>query len=152
MEQVYDVFINHRGPDVKRTLASLIYHRLESHGLRVFLDKHELQGGDSLIPAIKSAISSASVQIAIFSKTYAQSAWCLNELLWMLDSHPSKMIPIFYDIQPSDLRYVDKGAYAEAFQEHRDKGRVSTQQIDSWISALVKISGVSGPVISTDKE
>ncbi|XP_057814699.2 disease resistance protein RUN1 isoform X2 [Cryptomeria japonica] len=155
MEEVfppYHVFINHRGPDVKKTLASLIYHRLEGHGLRVFLDKQELQVGDSLTPAIKSAICSASVQIAIFSKTYAQSAWCLNELLWIFDSNSSKIIPIFYDIQPSDLRHVDKGAYARAFQEHRGKGRVTIQQLDSWMSALNKVSGVSGVVISTEED
>ncbi|GLJ24537.1 hypothetical protein SUGI_0468800 [Cryptomeria japonica] len=155
MEEVfppYHVFINHRGPDVKRTLASLIYHRLEGHGLRVFLDKHELQAGDSLTPAIKSAICSASVQIAIFSKTYAQSAWCLNELLWMFDSRSSIIIPIFYDIQPSDLRHVDQGAYAGAFQQHREKGRVTIQQLESWISALNKVSAISGVVISTEED
>ncbi|GLJ24554.1 hypothetical protein SUGI_0469200 [Cryptomeria japonica] len=155
MEEVfppYHVLINHRGPDVKRTLASLIYHRLEGHGLRVFLDKHELQAGDSLTPAIKSAICSASVQIAIFSKTYAQSACCLNELLWMFDSRSSIIIPIFYDIQPSDLRHVDQGAYAGAFQQHREKGRVTIQQLESWISALNKVSAISGVVISTEED
>ncbi|XP_059076893.1 disease resistance protein Roq1-like [Cryptomeria japonica] len=76
----YHVFINHRGPDVKKTLASHIYYALETHGLRVFFDKQELQVGDFLTPAIQSAILSASVQIAIFSKTYAQSPWCLDEL------------------------------------------------------------------------
>ncbi|GLJ24536.1 hypothetical protein SUGI_0468790 [Cryptomeria japonica] len=113
---VYDVFINHRGPDVKRTLASLIYHRLEAHGLRVFLDEQELQVGDSLTPAIKSAISTASVQIAIFSKTYAQSTWCLDEL------------------------------------DHRNKGRVTIRQVESWITALKKASGISGVVINTEKD
>ncbi|GLJ27775.1 hypothetical protein SUGI_0545120 [Cryptomeria japonica] len=108
----YHVFINHRGPDVKKTLASHIYYALETHGLRVFFDKQELQVGDFLTPAIQSAILSASVQIAIFSKTYAQSPWCLDELVWMLDSHPTsiKIIPIFYDIEPSELRHVEKGA------------------------------------------
>ncbi|GLJ24532.1 hypothetical protein SUGI_0468750 [Cryptomeria japonica] len=148
----YHVFINHRGPDVKKTLASLIYHRLEAHGLRVFLDQQELQVGDSLTPAIKSAISTAPVQIAIFSKTYAKSAWCLNELVWMFDSNSSIIIPVFYDIQLSDLRYVKKGAYARAFKKHRREGRVTTQQVDSWISALNKVSGISGVVISTEKD
>ncbi|XP_057846239.2 disease resistance protein RUN1 isoform X2 [Cryptomeria japonica] len=155
MEEVfppYHVFINHRGPDVKKTLASHIYYALETHGLRVFLDKQELQVGDFLTPAIQSAIRSASVQIAIFSKTYAQSPWCLDELVWMLDSDPTsiKIIPIFYDIEPSELRHVEKGAYATAFEEHRRKGRVTDERVESWIKALDKVSAISGIPFRTE--
>lgn len=63
---VYDVFINHRGPDVKTGLASHIYHSLNDHGLRVFLDKEELQEGENMTPQIKEAIRTASVHVAIF--------------------------------------------------------------------------------------
>ncbi|XP_059071410.1 disease resistance protein RPV1-like isoform X2 [Cryptomeria japonica] len=155
MEEVfppYHVFINHRGPDVKKTLASHIYYALETHGLRVFLDKQELQVGDFLTPAIQSAIRSASVQIAIFSETYAQSPWCLDELVWMLDSDPTsiKIIPIFYDIEPSELRHVEKGAYATAFEEHRRKGRVTDERVESWIKALEKVSAISGIPFRTE--
>ncbi|XP_057846968.2 disease resistance protein RPV1 isoform X1 [Cryptomeria japonica] len=155
MEEVfppYHVFINHRGPDVKKTLASHIYHALETHGLRVFLDKQELQVGDFLTPAIQSAIRSASVQIAIFSETYAQSPWCLDELVWMLDSDPTsiKIIPIFYDIEPSELRHVEKGAYATAFEEHRRKGRVTDERVESWIKAFEKVSAISGIPFRTE--
>ncbi|GLJ27757.1 hypothetical protein SUGI_0544750 [Cryptomeria japonica] len=157
MEEVfppYHVFINHRGPDVKKTLASLIYHALDTHGLRVFLDEQELQVGDSLNPAFRSAIRSASAHIAIFSKTYAQSPWCLDELLWMSDSDPAftKIIPIFYDIEPSELRHVEKGAYATAFEEHRKKQRYTNERVESWINALKKVSSISGVVFRTDKD
>lgn len=155
MEEVfprYHVFINHRGPDVKKTLGSLIYRALKRIGLRVFLDEHELQPGNSLTPAIETAISNATVHIAIFSETYAESPWCLNELLWMLDCHGAKLIPIFYDIQPSDLRYIQKGAYAEAFSNHKNKGRIDISLLERWISALNKVSGVSGLLFSKVKE
>lgn len=75
----FDVFISHRGPDVKKTLASHLYHRLLVHGLRVFLDYQELQEGDKLTSQIEGAIRSASVNIAIFSANYAESSWCMNE-------------------------------------------------------------------------
>ncbi|GLJ27773.1 hypothetical protein SUGI_0545080 [Cryptomeria japonica] len=118
----------------------------------VFPPYHELQVGDFLTPAIQSAIRSASVQIAIFSKTYAQSPWCLDELVWMLDSDPTsiKIIPIFYDIEPSELRHVEKGAYATAFEEHRRKGRVTDERVESWIKALEKVSAISGIPFRTE--
>ncbi|KAH9308031.1 hypothetical protein KI387_035942 [Taxus chinensis] len=150
---IFHVFINHRGHDVKKSLASLIYHALKRLGLRVFLDEHELQTGDSLSPAIISAIRSSSVHIAIFSETYAESTWCLNELLWMSDcDHGRKIIPIFYGIQPSDLRYIDKGYYATAFHNHRNRGRVQAQELERWTNALIKVSNISGLVFCKDKD
>jgi hypothetical protein len=82
----YDVFINHRGPDVKKTFASHLYHGLSKHGLRVFLDEPELQPGDSLTSQIEGAVGTASVHVAVFSSHYAESRWCLDELLLMLES------------------------------------------------------------------
>ncbi|KAH9303662.1 hypothetical protein KI387_008066 [Taxus chinensis] len=147
MEEVFPsfhVFINHRGPDVKKTLASLIHRELNKFGLRVFLDKQELQTGYLLTPAITEAITSASVHIAIFSPRYAESAWCLNELLCMLDCHGAKIVPIFYDIQPSNLRHIDNGPYATAFPKHMKSGRVDISVVEKWINALDKVAEISG--------
>lgn len=99
----YDVFINHRGSDVKNTFASHLYRRLVLHGFRVFLDKQELQEGDSLTSQIQGAIRTASVQIAVFSPNYAGSSWCLDELLLILKTGAT-IIPVFYNVKPSDLR------------------------------------------------
>ena len=111
-----DIFINHRGSDVKHTLAAAIYHKLHSMGLHVFLDVEALEPGDIMPAEIQGAISSASLHIAIFSPNYAQSPWCLAELSFMLKTG-AKIIPIFYHVEPSDLRWIDRreGMYANAF-------------------------------------
>lgn len=46
----YDVFINHRGKDVKDTIASLIYHNLGNRKLKVFLDNKEMEHGEAITP------------------------------------------------------------------------------------------------------
>ena len=94
----YDVFINHRRPDVKKTFATDLYHALTKHGLRVFLDIEELLEGDKLNSQSESAIRTAAVQIAIFSPGYALSSWCLNELLYMFEmlERGSTILPVFY--------------------------------------------------------
>lgn len=141
----YQVFINHRGKDTKLTLASLIYHALEPYGLRVFLDQYVLCPGDTIETEIRGAISSSSVHIAIFSKNYAESHWCLKELCWMLTaSHQPWFIPIFCDVEPWELRFIDKGCYAEAFQKHRERG--SMELVDEWKEALGKAADISGKV------
>ncbi|KAH9308125.1 hypothetical protein KI387_036036, partial [Taxus chinensis] len=57
----YEVFINHRGIDVKETVASLIYHNLSNKGCNVFLDKKSIQIGHRIPKCIVQAIRTASV-------------------------------------------------------------------------------------------
>lgn len=90
----YDVFLNHRGPDTKKNFASFLYRRLHLHGFQAFLDQKELQQGDNFDSQIKAAIKSASVHVAIFSPRYAESPWCLKELLLMLETGAT-IIPVF---------------------------------------------------------
>eukprot|EP00253_Pinus_taeda_P034590 PITA_34590 len=106
--QVYDVFLNHRGPDTKKGLASHIYRSLIVRGLRVFLDEPELRKGEDMPSQIKEAIRTASVHVAIFSPTYAQSRWCLDELKLMVESG-STIIPVFHNVDPSELRWTRSG-------------------------------------------
>jgi len=70
-----------------------------------------MQEGEPITPQIKRAIRTASVHIAIFSKGYADSTWCLDELLDMLDTvkSGSAILPVFYNVQPSDLRWTRGG-------------------------------------------
>lgn len=79
------VFINYHRPDVGKTFASHLSRSIISNGLR------------------SATIETASVCIAIFSKNYAKCSRCLNELRHMSKSGVP-IIPVFYDIDPSDLR------------------------------------------------
>ena len=142
-----EIFINHRGPDVKKTWASHLYRHLYLNGVRGFLDYQEMQEGENITSQIKEAIASASVHVAIFSKGYADSHWCLNELLLMRDSG-APIIPVFYDVKPADLR-SEHGVYAQALQNLQkkktyDKPRYDSHTIENWRNALASISEISG--------
>ncbi|GLJ33575.1 hypothetical protein SUGI_0675120 [Cryptomeria japonica] len=145
----YDVFINHRGPDVKSTLATALYGILTGMALSVFLDAPELEYGDFLPRTIEAAMTSALIHIAIFSPRYAESPWCLAELSFMLKSG-TRIVPIFYQVDPNDLRWVEKGKgkYAQAFMEHEQKGRYSLELLQEWKRALHIVSCYSGEVIN----
>jgi len=152
----YDVFLNHRGTDVKETLATHLYKRLTDKGLRVFLDKEELQEGDDIPSHLKGAIRSASVHIAIFSTNYAESSWCLNELLVMLESG-KPVIPIFYGVKPDVLRWTlgGNGVYARHLsilegkkaidsQTRLQKPRYDTNTLGEWRRALSQAADLKG--------
>lgn len=149
--KIYDAFINHRGPDVKETVAFALYDSLEEKECRTFLDDQELELGDSISSAIQNAIYSYRVQIAIFSPHYAESSWCLDELHLMLETK-ARFIPIFCDVKPLDVRYPDKGPYAAAFAKHIEKGRFSKDKIDQWKEALHSSSLISGYEFNTSDE
>ncbi|GLJ14369.1 hypothetical protein SUGI_0232160 [Cryptomeria japonica] len=150
-KKLYDAFLNHRGPDVKETVAFALYDSLEELGFWTFLDDQELQLGDEIEPAIQNAIYSSSVQIAIFSPRYAESPWCLNELVDMLKTK-ALFIPVFCDVKPSDLRFPHKGVYAAAFAEHERKGRYSKKKLQQWKGALRSSSYISGHEFSTSND
>eukprot|EP00253_Pinus_taeda_P001684 PITA_01684 len=157
---VYQVFLNHRGPDVKEGLATDIYNGLKKLGLSVFLDQPELQRGEKLKPQIEEAIRTASVHVAIFSPTYAQSRWCLDELVQMLESG-STIIPVFYKVEPADLRHTrgGDGVYARHLSELEAKRTSDSQEprydpetIEKWRNALSAVADIVGFPLKDKKE
>lgn len=103
-----DVFINHRGTDTKRTVASLLYDHFRRLNLRPFLDNKSMKAGDKLFDKIDEAIKGCKIGVAVFSPRYCESYFCLHELALMVETK-KKMIPIFCDVKPSELKVVDNG-------------------------------------------
>lgn len=144
----HDIFINHRGPDVKTTFVSHLAEALKSKGYAPFVDQTELLPGDPVPEAIKAAIQGACVHLALFTPRYAESKYCLDELADMAqcvkkDPHGTvKLIPIFFEVTPSSLRRVERGCYQEAFQHHKQRGRSSS--IPVWVEALQYAANMMG--------
>lgn len=103
-----DVFINHRGIDTKRTIATLLYDHLSRLNLKPFLDNKNMKPGDKLFDNIDNAIRNCKVGVTVFSPNYCKSYFCLHELALIMESK-KKVIPIFCDIKPSQLRVVNDG-------------------------------------------
>ncbi|RVW36496.1 TMV resistance protein N [Vitis vinifera] len=110
--QSCDVFINHRGIDTKRTVATLLYDHLTMLNMRPFLDNKTMKPGDKLFDKIDSAIRGCKIGVAVFSPHYCESYFCLHELALFMESN-KKVIPIFCDVKPSQLRVVDNGSCSQ---------------------------------------
>ncbi|GLJ43674.1 hypothetical protein SUGI_0909200 [Cryptomeria japonica] len=149
----YHVFINHHSPDVKQTIASTLSDIITGMRMTVVLGSEDLEYGNCLPQAIEAVISDALLHIAIFSKGYAESPWCLAELSIMLKTG-IPVIPIFYHIEPTDLRYVaqGKGKFVKAFEEHAKKGRYSLKQLEGWKNALYNVSFYTGQLIKSNDD
>lgn len=103
-----DVFINHRGTDTKRTIAGLLHDHLSRLRLNPFLDSKNMKPGDRLFDKIDTAIKHCKLGVAVFSPRYCESYFCLHELALIMESS-KKVIPIFYDVKPSQLQVPDNG-------------------------------------------
>ncbi|GLJ17735.1 hypothetical protein SUGI_0309600 [Cryptomeria japonica] len=144
----YDVFLNHRGADVKESVASLIFYNLQNKGFKVFLDKKSIQGGENIAEAIEEAIHSASVHLVIFSPNYAQSVWCLKELKLILETG-APIVPVFYGVKPSELRMREENSvYGEAFQRHKHTGNFEPHTLEEWKRALYEVSYIKGHIFT----
>ena len=146
----YDVFLNHRGPDMKAGFMAHLEEALQQAGLNPFLDKTSLKKGDHAFRAIDKALEVARVHVAVVSRRYAESKYCLNELVVMLGSG-KPVIPIFYDVEPRELRRVDKGVFAAAFRKHRR--REAAERVQEWTDALCKLADIDAFIFrSSDYE
>lgn len=66
-----------------------------------------MKPGDKLFDKINTAIRNCKIGISVLSPRYCDSYFCLHELSLIMESK-KKVIPIFVDVKPSELRVSDK--------------------------------------------
>ncbi|XP_010046163.3 TMV resistance protein N-like [Eucalyptus grandis] len=114
-------------------------------GILVFRDDESLRVGEKISDELLQAIKNSEIHIPIFSKNYAASHWCLEELTHMVDcnskSENKKILPIFLDVEPDDVKLKTK-LYKEALLEHRKK--LCTEVVESWKKALIEVGEIKG--------
>ncbi|VVB10887.1 unnamed protein product [Arabis nemorensis] len=76
----YDVFPSFSGTDVRITFLSHLIRELNRKFIIVFKD-NEMDRSRSLGPELKLAVRTSRIAVVVFSRNYASSSWCLNELL-----------------------------------------------------------------------
>ncbi|KAL3727568.1 hypothetical protein ACJRO7_032323 [Eucalyptus globulus] len=145
-EHDYEVFLSFRGPDTRAGFADFLYTSLKDAGIRTFRDDEELHVGEKFAQELPQAIKQSKISIPIFSKGYASSPWCLKELVQMVECQENgrqKIMPIFYDVAPSEVRY-QTGGYKEAFRSHENKKRYDEKTMQDWKDALSTVGAIHG--------
>ncbi|GLJ45328.1 hypothetical protein SUGI_0954140 [Cryptomeria japonica] len=142
----YHVFLSFRGEDVRKTLVDHLFQALSAAGLHVFIDSEKLKKGEMIGLSLETAIESSAIRIPVFSKGYADSTWCLKEAAAML-STPGLIIPLFYHMDPTHVRYPvkDSSPYSRSFLKHYGHpDRHPIEEVDDWKDALQTICSRSG--------
>jgi len=142
----YDVFLSFRGEDTRKNFTDHLFTALQKAEIRTFRDDDELRIGEEISLQLPKAIQESKISIVVFSKGYASSTWCLDELEKILDCRHTTgqiVIPVFYDIDPSDIR-KQTGSFAEAFDRHEERFKEEMEKVQKWRKALVEAANLSG--------
>ena len=142
----YDVFLSFRGEDTRKNFTDHLYTALLQAGIRAFRDDEKLRCGEEISLQLPKAIQESKISIVVFSKGYASSTWCLGELQKILECRHTTdqiVLPVFYDIDPSDIR-KQTGSFAEAFDIHERRFKEEMEKVQKWRKALVEAANLSG--------
>lgn len=143
---VYHVFLSFRGEDTRETFTGNLYNALDQRGINTFIDDEELRIGEEISLSLLRAIEESRIAIIIFSKNYANSPWCLDELVKILECKKDKgqvVCSVFYNVSPSDVRH-QKGSYGEALVMLEERFKDNKERVQKWRLALTEAANLSG--------
>ncbi|XP_070662371.1 disease resistance protein RUN1 isoform X2 [Malus domestica] len=151
----YDVFLSFSGVDTRNGFTGHLHAALTERGYQAYIDEDDLERGEEIKEELFRAIEEARISIIVFSKSYANSSWCLDELVKIMKCRYKlgrRVLPIFYHVDPSHVR-KQNGDLAQAFQKHEegireekdDKEREAKQErVKQWRKALTEAANLSG--------
>ena len=145
----YDVFLSFRGEDTRKSFTDHLYSALIRNNIHTFRDDEELPRGEEIAPELLKAIEESRIAIIVFSKTYAHSKWCLDELVKIMECKDERgqiVIPIFYNVDPSEVR-KQTGICGEAFTRHEENAdEERKEKIRKWRTAMEQAGNLAGHV------
>ncbi|KAJ7970186.1 Disease resistance-like protein [Quillaja saponaria] len=142
----HDVFLSFRGEDTRYGFTGSLYDALRRKEINTFIDDEKLGRGEEISPALLKAIEESRVSIVVFSENYANSGWCLDELVAIIKCMKSKgqwVHPVFYKVDPSDVRH-QTNSVGKALAELQNKSNISVERVKKWKSAMEELAALSG--------
>ncbi|KAJ9553974.1 hypothetical protein OSB04_018019 [Centaurea solstitialis] len=138
----YDVFLSFRGEDTRKTFVGHLYDALTREGIVTYKDDVDLDQGEIISKELIQAIEDSRFHVIVFSKDYASSSWCLQELTKIMECQnrttKQTVYPIFYHVEPTEVRN-QIGEFGKAFAKH-EKAKAAQK----WRDALVQAASFSG--------
>ncbi|CAL5401872.1 unnamed protein product [Camellia sinensis] len=159
----YHVFLSFRGEDTRKAFTDHLYTALLGSGFRTFRDNDVIGRGENVKSELDNAIRESRSSIIVFSKDYASSRWCLDELVMILEHKRTSghvILPVFYDVDPSQVR-KQMGSFVEAFGRHEERFMGETNErkkeylrkkVEGWRAALREVADLAGMVLQNQAD
>lgn len=140
---MYDVFVSFRGEDAHENFTSFLHASLNRGKIKSYIDIGSRR--DEISGPFLQFIGQTKMSLIIFTKGYASSSWCLDELVHILrcrETNRQIVVPVFYDMNPSHIRQ-QTGSYGAAFFKHETRVK-NHKKVQAWRAALNVAAGLCG--------
>ncbi|CAM8881954.1 unnamed protein product [Rhodiola kirilowii] len=147
----YQVFLSFRGTNT-RTFVGHLFSALDRTGFRVFMDNIGLEYGKDIQQKLYEGINRSEVSVVILSPGYADSRWCLDELVKIMELQAlnvNRVLPVFFNLEPTVVRN-QTGVYKDAFLVLEE--RFEKDRIEKWKSALKRVADLRGLSLNADRD
>ncbi|GJY00122.1 Toll/interleukin-1 receptor domain-containing protein [Tanacetum coccineum] len=137
----YDVFLSFRGEDTRNNFIGHLYDALQRNCIETYKDDEKIEKGERINDQLLKSIEESRFYIIVFSKNYASSSWCLDELVKIMECQKMTghmAFPIFYDVEPTQVRKQD-GPVGEAFSKPSEQ-----EASGKWRDAMEELAGLAG--------
>ncbi|GMP63361.1 hypothetical protein CsSME_00025081 [Camellia sinensis var. sinensis] len=149
----YHVFLSFRGEDTRKAFTDHLYTALLGSGFRTFRDNDGIERGENVKSELDNAIRESRSSIIVFSKDYASSRWCLDELVMILEHKRTSghvILPVFYDVDPSQVRkQMGKRFMGETNERKKEYLR---KKVEGWRAALREVADLAGMVLQNQAD
>lgn len=142
----HDVFLSFRGKDTRHNFMHKLYTALLRSQIRTFMDDDKLPRGHEISLQLLKAIEESRIAIVILSQNYADSRWCLSELVKIIDCKNTTgllVFPVFYAVDPSAVSR-QTGSFAAAFESHEKRYGGQMRMVDGWRDVLREVANLPG--------
>ncbi|XP_022717719.1 TMV resistance protein N-like [Durio zibethinus] len=139
----YDIFLSFRSEDTRKNFTDHLYAALVGSKINTFKDDKNLERGKDIAPEILKAIGESWGSIIVFSKGYASSSWCLDELAEIVKQRKERehqVFPIFYYVEAFDLKHQREKAEKDVDMHEKE----NKDQTERWRDALSEAVGING--------
>ncbi|MED6170780.1 hypothetical protein PIB30_034356 [Stylosanthes scabra] len=141
----YDVFLSCIGTDSSGNFTRVLNQSMIGKGISTFkVDKKlDEEVVDPIPPQhILQAIIDSRICIVVFSRDYARSSWCLEEMATIVEFNKYRLnqvvFPVYYDVERRHVRRQLTGAYQDAFVLHLKKFK--PHKVDRWKKAMDELT------------
>ncbi|PWA62790.1 disease resistance protein (TIR-NBS-LRR class) [Artemisia annua] len=137
----YDVFLSFRGEDTRNKFVSHLFQALKQKGIKTYKDDQNIEEGKMISEQLIKSIENSRFYIIVFSKNYASSSWCLDELVKIMECQTTRertAYPVFHDVEPTEVR-KQSGPVRKAFAKNKKK-----EAAQKWRDAMKEASNLAG--------
>ncbi|KAH7430631.1 hypothetical protein KP509_08G007500 [Ceratopteris richardii] len=150
---LHDVFICHCVQNTQHNVVSVLRGMLHSRGIGCFVVGYA--GESEYVSEVEKLIENSKVHVIFLSPEFTGSKQCLDEVVQIMRKYSSSstpdtflksnIIPIFYDVEPTVIRYQQEGSASDL----RNAQEITQQEREDWSRALQCLCQLKGALYNT---